>query len=395
MGDADPVADPVDLAILGGGLAGGLVALALTLRRPELRLAVVEEGAIGGNHIWSSFARDVDAGDEWLVAPLVSHRWPDYDVAFPAHRRTIAAPYRSITSEQFAAVLAERVPASAFVSGRVAAAGPDRIRLADGREIAARAVLDARGPGDAATLDLGWQKFVGQTLHTEEPHGVVRPLVMDATVTQTDGYRFVYLLPFSPTELFVEDTYYSDTPDLDRDLLQERIAAYADRRGWRVTDRSRLEHGVLPVVLGGDFAAYWASTGTDLAKAGMRAGLFHPTTGYSLPDAVRLAARIAAAPDLGHAALLELTSAYARRTWAARGFYRALDTMLFRAADPDRRYVVLERFYRLKPDLVQRFYAAESTLADQVRILSGKPPVPIGRAIRALAPAKRTSDVMR
>ena len=27
----------------------------------------------------------------------------------------------------------------------------------------------------------------------------------------------------------------------------------------------------------------------------MRAGLFHPTTGYSLPDAVRLAVRIAAA----------------------------------------------------------------------------------------------------
>ena len=42
-------------------------------------------------------------------------------------------------------------------------------------------------------------------------------------------------------------------------------------------------------MLGGDFDAYWRSTGTDLAKAGMRAGLFHPTTGYSLPDAVRLA----------------------------------------------------------------------------------------------------------
>ena len=54
---------------------------------------------------------------------------------------------------------------------------------------------------------------------------------------------------------------------------------------------------MLPVVLGGDFEAYWGSTGTALAKAGMRAGLFHPTTGYSLPDAVRLACLIAAAPD--------------------------------------------------------------------------------------------------
>jgi lycopene beta-cyclase len=122
----------------------------------------------------------------------------------------------------------------------------------------------------------------------------------------------------------------------------------------------------------------------------MRAGLFHPTTGYSLPDAIRLATRIAAASDLSHTALVGLTSRYAAETWAARGFYRALDTMLFRAAEPDRRYQVLERFYRLSPDLIARFYAAESRRTDQLRILSGRPPVPIGRAVRSLvAPARR------
>jgi lycopene beta-cyclase len=116
----------------------------------------------------------------------------------------------------------------------------------------------------------------------------------------------------------------------------------------------------------------------------MRAGLFHPTTGYSLPDAVRLATRIAAAPDLSHPALVELTSGHATQAWAGRGFYRALDTMLFRAAEPDRRYLVLERFYRLNPDLIARFYAAQSRRTDQLRILSGRPPVPIGRAVRSL-----------
>ena len=145
-----------------------------------------------------------------------------------------------------------------------------------------------------------------------------------------------------------------------------------------------MERGVLPVVLGGDFEAYWHSTGTGLAKAGVRAGLFHPTTGYSLPDAVRLACLLAAAPDLGHDALVALTSRHAAQTWARRGFYRALDTMLFRAAEPGRRYQVLERFYRLSPALVQRFYAAESSRTDQVRILAGRPPVPIGRAFGAL-----------
>ena len=374
----------VDLAILGGGLAGGLVALALTRRRPEVRLAVIEQAGLGGNHVWSHFARDVDRSAEWLVEPLISYRWPAYDVAFPAHRRTLEVGYRSITSERFAATLRDQVPPEVFVDGRVLAAEPGNVRLVDGRQLAAAAVLDARGPGDVTTLDLGWQKFVGQTLHTAEPHGVSRPMVMDATVHQHDGYRFVYLLPFGPDEIFVEDTYYSDTPDLDQPLLQSRIAGYARARGWQVRAESRLESGVLPVVLGGDFEAYWRSTGTDLAKAGMRAGLFHPTTGYSLPDAVRLACLLAATPDLSHDALVALTHRQAAQAWNRRGFYRALDTMLFKAAEPNQRYQVLERFYRLGPDLVQRFYAAESTWTDQLRILSGRPPVPIGRAFQSL-----------
>jgi lycopene beta-cyclase len=388
VAEADPAAS-VDLAILGGGLAGGLIALALTLRRPELRLVVIEEATVGGNHIWSHFASDVDQSAGWLVEPLIAHRWPAYDVAFPAHARTLEAPYRSITSERFAAVLGARIPAHCFVSARVTAARPGRVELADGRVIAAGAVIDARGPGDATTLDLGWQKFVGQTLHTAEPHGVARPMVMDATVDQLDGYRFVYLLPLGEREIFVEDTYYSESPDLDRPLLAGRIAAYAAARGWSTESTSRLESGVLPVVVGGDFTAYWDSTGTELAKAGMRAGLFHPTTGYSLPDAIRLACVIAAAEDLSHPALVELTRDHAFAAWAGRGFYRALDTMLFRAAEPAERYKVLERFYRLGPGLVQRFYAAESTWTDQVRILAGRPPVPIGRAFGSLLSGRR------
>ena len=286
---------PVDLAILGGGLAGGLIALALAQRRPEIRLAVVEQAGLGGNHVWSHFARDLDPSAEWLVEPLISYRWPAYDVAFPAHSRTLDTPYRSITSERFAAVLRDRVPPEVFVDGRVVAAEPGQVRLDDGRRLAAAAVIDARGPGDATTLELGWQKFVGQTLHTAEPHGVSRPMVMDARVEQLDGYRFVYLLPFGPARDLRRGHLLQRHARPGPALLQSRIAAYAQARGWTVSGESRLESGVLPVVLGGDFEAYWRSTGTGLAKAGMRAGLFHPTTGYSLPDAVRLACLLATA----------------------------------------------------------------------------------------------------
>ena len=56
-------------------------------------------------------------------------------------------------------------------------------------------------------------------------------------------------------------------------------------------------------------------------------------------------------------------------------------TLLFCAAVPDQRYRVLQRFYGLKPALIERLYAGETTMADQMRILSGKPPVPFFTAV--------------
>ena len=378
-----------DLAIVGGGLAGGLIALALTARRPDLDVRVIDgAGSIGGNHLWSFFDADVAEADRWLIQPLVAHRWHGYFVSFPGLSRRFEQPYNSVTSEKLDAAVRSALPGDRLILGaRALAVSPTAVVLADGRRVEARAVIDARGMADADALELGWQKFVGREVVTAAPHGVVRPVVMDATVEQIDGYRFVYLLPFGPDRLFVEDTYYSDSPTLDVGAVDARIAAYCAARGWtlRRSEDPRRETGVLPVVIGGDFEAYWTASGPGVPKAGVRAGLFHPTTGYSLPDAVRTAAAVAAAPDLSATALHALLHERAAKAWKARGFYRMLDRMLFHAAEPAERYRVLRHFYRQDPALIARFYAAETSTLDGVRILSGRPPVPVGRAIAALS----------
>jgi lycopene beta-cyclase len=74
-----------------------------------------------------------------------------------------------------------------------------------------------------------------------------------------------------------------------------------------------------------------------------------------------------------------------KQRWRERGYYRLLNRMLFRAAEPGRRYVVLERFYRLNQGLIERFYAGRITLADKARILIGKPPVPVSAALAVLS----------
>jgi lycopene beta-cyclase len=371
-----------DIAIAGGGLAGGLIALALKARRPELDVRLVEgEKTLGGNHVWSFFDTDIAAEDWPLVEPLISYRWRGYDVHFPAHSRTLDAGYNAIESDRFDEVVRAAIGQDSIVPAHVVGVERDRLLLDNQAVVRAKGVIDTRGPGDLSTLTAGWQKFAGQLLKLPRPHGLERPVVMDATVNQSEGYRFVYCLPFSDTEVFVEDTYYSDTPDLDVAALHGRIADYAAARGWTGGEIVRQETGVLPVTMEGDFAAYWDSTGGDIAKAGMRSGLFHPTTGYSLPDAVRMASRIAAAPRFDGATLATLTRDYAASQWRARDFYRMLDTMLFRAAEPHLRYKILERFYTLGPGLIRRFYAGSSTLYDKARILTGRPPVPFWRAV--------------
>jgi lycopene beta-cyclase len=48
---------------------------------------------------------------------------------------------------------------------------------------------------------------------------------------------------------------------------------------------------------------------------------------------------------------------------------------------------VLEHFYGLSEGLIRRFYAARLSLWDRLRILSGRPPVPVLRAARVIAGA--------
>jgi lycopene beta-cyclase len=378
--------DP-DIAILGGGLAGGLIALALARLRPELRVLVIERAEhFGGNHVWSCFESDVAPGDAWLVEPLVAARWPGYSVHFPGHSRELDTGYWSLTSEKLDEALRSTLPSEALLTGAdVTSVGTGTVKLADGRTIKAGAVIDARGAGVLPGMAGGWQTFVGQVLRLAAPHGLERPVVMDARVAQLDGYRFVYCLPFGPSEVFVEDTYYADTPTLDLPRLRRRIADYAAAQGWTIEAVLNEEVGVLPVIAGGDFDAFWPARADEPARAGARAALVHPLTSYTLPDAVRFAMHIAALADLSGAALAKASRAYADARWRERGLYRLLTRMLFGAAAPAERRRVLERFYTLPAALIERFYAARSTRADALRILSGKPPVPVLAAIASLS----------
>lgn len=377
-----------DIAIIGGGLAGGLIALALARQRPEMAVRLFEAGrAAGGNHRWSWFATDLPPGGTRLLQEFRTARWDDgYEVRFPGIARRLPTAYRSLQSHDFAQGLARQLAPGTLLAGTaVASLDGGGVVLSDGARINARAVIDCRGFAPTPHLTGGWQIFTGRHLRTPVQHGLERPVIMDATVDQIGGYRFVYLLPLGDCDLFIEDTYYQDSPTLDREALSARIDAYCTARGWQGKEIAS-ETGVLPVVTGGDFSAFQNAQRTDgVAVAGARGGFSHPLTSYTLPFAVRTALAIAAHADLPGEDMAAMMEARARDHWRDTRFYRGLGAMLFGAARPEERRRIFARFYGLEAPLIERFYAGRSTRMDKARVLCGRPPVPVHRAIGALA----------
>lgn len=386
-------AERLDVVLVGGGLANGLIAWRLAQLRPELRLHLLESGpGVGGNHTWSFHEGDLTAAEHAWMASFVTYRWTDNEVRFPNRRKRLGTGYCSISSERFRTLLEERLGARIRCKARAAAVTATAVVLDDGTAIETGCVIDGRGHAPSRHMRLGFQKFLGQEIEMAGPHGVDRPVIMDATVPQSDGYRFVYLLPLTATRLLIEDTYYADGADLDRARLAASIGQYMSDHGWQARQIVREEEGILPIAIDGDIEAFWDEK-AGVAASGLAAGLFHPTTGYSLPDAVKLADRIAALPDLSAEAVHAETRRHSIETWKERGFFRMLNRLLYFAGDASQRYRILEHFYRLDAPLVARFYAARLKTRDKLRILTGKPPVPFGNAIRVLARHRLTGDL--
>ena len=360
-------------------------------QRPELRVLVIERGGtLGGNHTWSFHQGDVSPAALAEMRPFIAASWQRQSVHFPGHSRVFEVGYHAISSDQLHDVLSEKLGDRLILDTDVVELAPTQVKLADQRILTAKCVIDGRGPDTRAPLALGFQKFLGLEVETAEPHGESIAVIMDATVEQLDGYRFFYTLPFSPTRILIEDTYYSDGPQLDVPTLTKRVEAYAATKGWRIKQVVRDEKGVLPVVLAGDMDGFWQREGSEVPRVGLRASLFHPTTGYSLPDALAFADSLARNADLSSAGVRAHVEQYARKLWKNRAFFRLLNRMMFIAATPAERVRILERFYRLPSALIDRFFAARLTVADKALIMmymAAKPPLPFFKAVGVVGEA--------
>jgi lycopene beta-cyclase len=373
----------LDFIIVGGGLAGCLLALRLSQLKSKPRWILLEQsGTLGGNHTWSFHASDIGQSMEW-VRPLVRTTWKRHVVQFPELRRELHSEYCSVRSSDMHRTVIQTLGTSRIRFNTTVHSVTDQsVAMASGETLSAKSVLDARGIAFGEAGLCGYQKFVGIDFELESPHGLSAPVLMDACVPQEDGFRFFYLLPWSETRVLVEDTRYSDSAHVDVQAYRREIENYVARRGWKVKSIAHEEVGSLPIPFVKDLP--WVRPGS----LGMRSGLFHPTTGYSFPDAVRSAEWIAGNFDRGTWDQKAWNRA-CEHTASQRAFYRFLNRALFKGTVPELRYRFIQRFYRLPNALVRKFYASQLSALDCLLVmLWGKPPLALTKAFSLLLEPK-------
>jgi lycopene beta-cyclase len=353
--------------ILGGGLWGGLLASRWHELYPDIPFLLVEKGStFGGNHTWSFHTHDLGPSSFEWIKPFIAKSWPRYEVRFPEYTKTFELGYNSITSSQFHAEMINKLP-------------PQKFRLAHNVSIedalaSAEWVIDARGYSE--TVETGWQKFLGLEVLLENSHHVKQPILMDATIPQSDGLRFLYELPFDENRILLELTSYSNDPVINEQEYRNTLLEICKKRKWIISSVLRTEKSSLPIPL-------TKVTVSESARVVQLGGLFHDTTGYSLPDAVRVIDCLLT-ENPAYFSFKSKLQTYRDSRVNDRAFFRMLNRLMFRAADNESRYKMLQFFYKHDVDLISHFYSGQLKFTEKLKFFLGKPPVSIVGAVKEI-----------
>lgn len=379
MGIKNTALKSADVIIVGAGLSGCLMAWFLKQRHPHLRVQIFEKSQdLPLNRTWSFHLSDVSENYS-TINSLISKEWADHSVHFSSYGKRLSGGYAAIKPHDLSAKIKHQFLEDILFGQEVVSCSENSIQTADGIIHKADCIIDARG-AEPLNQNCGYQKFLGLHLKLKSAHGLNHPTIMDATVEQRDGYRFMYVLPWSDSELLIEDTYYSESPKLNCESLKQEVLNYALAKGWQAENVIAIETGVLPI----PFSETSDKLRNNAAVIGTRGGFFHPVTGYSLPDAVKIADRISSLKTLNTAAACQVLTGYSKEQYWQKRYFYLLNRLLFQAARPSERFKIFERFYSLPESLIANFYRSSLSNTQKIRILSGKPPVPVSEALKCL-----------
>lgn len=364
--------DP-ELVIVGAGLAGLSLAAELAARADGPRLVLVDpRSSWGWDRTWCFWARPDDP-----ALALASHTWGAWEVVSGGDRvrRSAAGEvYVHLPADRvYARLLAtlRRSPRVRFEQGRVDAI-VDRgdavdVTTSAGVLRAARAV-DTRPPDLAASPPPGerrlLQHFLGWHVRTDVDRfdpGVITLMDFDTGAADAAQVNFRYVLPFSPREALVEDTWFGEAP-LAAETYRASLTRWLDA-GPGMWSIGREERGILPM----STERFDPRPSPRVYRLGLAGGAARPSTGYAF-----LAVRRSAAALAAH--LIDGRPVPRVRPWRVD----LLDAVFLEwlASTPEAGPRAFHRMFRdVPPGALVRFLSDRSTWWDELRVMLAVTPV--------------------
>ena len=223
-------------------------------------------------------------------------------------------------------------------------------------------VFDSRvesGPSNQSILN---QIFIGIRIKVSEPLFDPKKWgLMDFETRPSNGFDFIYTLPFTNHEALIEYTAYTTEERSEESLLQELQEFLRLKYGPIAYDIQFQESGKIPM----STRNFFSSVSPRHIPIGTAAGWTKPSTGYTFAPIQENCTALVASLEKG-----ELT----RLHFPRKNRFVFYDNILLTIAHrwPKRLpSLFLNLFSSSRPELVFRFLSEKTTFSEEIRLLSG------------------------
>ena len=359
-----------DYILAGGGCAGlSLVYHLLESSLKESQILIIDpnQGEIP-NKTWCYWSKEALP----IHPQSARFSWNSFYLKDKAQQLTKPLnelSYHHLNSHDFYAHVLEKIrqfPNVHFLKEEVVALTPTGTEIQVTTHTAdsynASFVFDSRVESNDSDQSILKQVFIGIRIKVSEPLFDPKKWgLMDFETRSSNGFDFIYTLPFSAHEALIEYTAYTTEERSEEELLKELQEFLNQKYGSIAYDIQFQESGKIPM----STRNFFSSVSPRHIPIGTAAGWTKPSTGYTFAPIQENCAAIVANLERN-----ELTSLHFPR----KSRFVFYDNILLTIAHrwPKRLPgLFLNLFSSSRPELVFRFLSEKTTFSEEIRLLSG------------------------
>ncbi|MFI4846806.1 MAG: lycopene beta-cyclase CrtY [Candidatus Makana argininalis] len=359
-----------NIILIGLGLSNGLIAIRLKQYFPDIDILIIEKNInINSNKTWSfHFNKNFLIKNNWLF-PLIDYFWPKYIVNFNNYRRIINKEYLTITSYKFYKLIKKYFKKNILFKYVVSILSDHSLKLNNHNILNSDIIIDGRGYKKSNKIKSYFQYFFGQEFKIlNYNNNIKNPIIINNIINYKYGYRFLYILPISKYNIFIEDTIYLNNFNLNINISNDNILRYLKKNKFVIKNILREEKGIIPIYIYNNFNFFIKKI--KIPCSGLRAGLLNNTTGYSFQYSVFLSDKISKINKFTSSYLNKLIIHISYKIWNRNIFLRILNSIFFIKNLNFKKQYLIKNFYKLSDNLINKFYLCKLNLLEKIKIIN-------------------------